>query len=148
MPSNKKIAGVDEVGRGCIAGPVVAAAVIFRKNIKLNSIKESKKISFKKRLEISEYIKKNSFFGIGIASVREIFQLNILKASLLAMKRAIVKLSVKPNIVLIDGIFAPRGIKNFKTIVKGDDNFESGVPESFNLLVKEIRALGLNIELN
>ena len=98
MPLNRKVAGVDEVGRGCIAGPVVAAAVIFRKNIKLNSIKDSKKISFKKRLEISEYIKKNSFYGIGIASVREILQFNILKASLLAMKRAINKLSVKPNI--------------------------------------------------
>ena len=124
MSKNKNIAGVDEVGRGCIAGPVVAAAVIFKEKIKLKSIKDSKKISFNNRYEISEYIKENSFYGIGIASVKEIARLNILQASLLAMKRALLKLSVKPGLVLIDGNFAPKGIKKFKTIINGDEKIK------------------------
>ena len=139
MPLNRKVAGVDEVGRGCIAGPVVAAAVIFKKNINTKSIRDSKKISFKERLVMSDYIKKNSFYSIGIASVREIFHLNILRASLLAMKRAIVKLSVKPNIVLIDGIFAPEGVKNFKTIVKGDEKIK--VISAASIIAKSYRDL-------
>ena len=69
------IAGVDEVGRGCLAGPVVSAAVIFKKGINLKILKDSKKISFKKREKISEHIKNNSYFGIGIASVEEILNL-------------------------------------------------------------------------
>ena len=72
-------AGVDEVGRGCLAGPVVSAAVIFKKGINLKILKDSKKISFKKREEISEHIKNNSYYAIGIASVNEILNLNILK---------------------------------------------------------------------
>ena len=63
------IAGVDEVGRGCLAGPVVSAAVIFKKGINLNLLKDSKKISFKKREEISKHIKDNSYFAIGVASL-------------------------------------------------------------------------------
>ena len=133
------IAGVDEVGRGCIAGPVVAAAVIFKKNINLKLIRDSKKISFKKRLEISNYIKKNSFYGIGLSSVREIFQLNILRASLLAMKRAVLKLSVKHNLVLIDGVFAPDGLINFKTIIKGDEKIK--VISAASIIAKSYRDL-------
>ena len=67
-------AGVDEVGRGCLAGPVVSAAVIFKKSINLNLLKDSKKISFNKREKISEHIKYNSYYAIGIASVEEIFK--------------------------------------------------------------------------
>ena len=120
----KKTAGVDEVGRGCLAGPVVSAAVILKENIDLKLIKDSKKINFKNRLKLAKYIKENSCYSIGVASVTEIFNLNILKASLLSMKRAIDKLSQKPGIVLIDGIFAPKGIKNFKTIIKGDEKIK------------------------
>ena len=68
-------AGVDEVGRGCLAGPVISAAVILKSGIKLNLLRDSKKISFKKREEISDHIKNNSFFAIGIASVDEILKL-------------------------------------------------------------------------
>ena len=75
------IAGVDEVGRGCIAGPVVAAAVILRESINLKILKDSKKISFNKREEIANHIKDNSYYAIGIASVDEILNLNILQAS-------------------------------------------------------------------
>ena len=115
------IAGVDEVGRGCLAGPVVSAAVIFKKGIDLKLLKDSKKISFKKRLDISEHIKSNSYFSIGVATVEEIFNLNILQASLLSMKRAIKSLSIKPGLTLIDGNFAPEGLKKFKTIINGDE---------------------------
>ena len=74
-------AGVDEVGRGCLAGPVVSAAVILKEGINLKLLKDSKKITFKKREEISEHIKNNSYFAIGIASVEEILNLNILQQS-------------------------------------------------------------------
>ena len=114
-------AGVDEVGRGCLAGPVVSAAVILKKSINIKLLKDSKKISFKKRVEISKHIKKNSFFAIGIASVEEILNLNVLQASLLSMRRAIKNLKVKPSLTLIDGGFAPIGIKNYKTIINGDE---------------------------
>ncbi len=117
-------AGVDEVGRGCLAGPVVSAAVVLKKSINLNLLKDSKKISFNKRKEISEHIKKNSYYALGIASVEEILNLNILQASLLSMKRAIEKLEIKPGITLIDGNFAPRGLTNYKTIINGDEKIK------------------------
>ena len=117
-------AGVDEVGRGCLAGPVVSAAVVLMKSINLNLLKDSKKISFNKREEISEHIKKNSYYALGIASVEEILNLNILQASLLSMKRAIEKLEIKPGLTLIDGNFAPKGLKNYKTIINGDEKIK------------------------
>ena len=117
-------AGVDEVGRGCLAGPVVSAAVTFKKGIDLNLLKDSKKISFNKRERISEHIKNNSYYSIGIASVNEILNLNILQASLLSMKRAIDQLIVKPGLTLIDGNFAPKGLKNYKTIINGDEKIK------------------------
>ena len=118
------IAGVDEVGRGCLAGPVVSAAVVLKKSINLNLLKDSKKISFNKREEVSEHIKKNSYYALGIASVEEILNLNILQASLLSMKRAIEKLEIKPGLTLIDGNFAPKGLKNYKTIINGDEKIK------------------------
>ena len=118
-------AGVDEVGRGCLAGPVVSAAVILNKNIDLKLLRDSKKINFKNRIKIAEHIKLNSHYAIGVASVEEILNLNILQAALLSMKRAINKLSIKPELVLIDGNFAPKGLKNFKTIINGDEKIKS-----------------------
>ena len=116
------IAGVDEVGRGCLAGPVFAAAVILNGNINTQDIKDSKKISFKKRIIISEYIKKNSIFAIGTASVEEIYKINILNASLLSMERALGKLKIKPSFAFIDGPFAPKKINiKCKTFIKGDE---------------------------
>ena len=117
-------AGVDEVGRGCLAGPVVSAAVILNNKIDLELIKDSKKINFENRLKIAAVIKKNSYYGIGVASVEEIFEINILQAALLSMKRAVDKLSKKPGLILIDGPFAPKGLKNYKTIVKGDEKIK------------------------
>tara|TARA_A100001015_G_scaffold293941_1_gene371150 strand:- start:1049 stop:1621 length:573 start_codon:yes stop_codon:yes gene_type:complete len=122
----KKIitAGVDEVGRGCLAGPVVSAAVILKDGINLELLKDSKKISFKKRLEISDHIKLHSHYAIGQASVEEILDLNILQASLLSMKRALNQLTVKPDLTLVDGNFAPSGLKNYKTIINGDEKIK------------------------
>ena len=118
-------AGVDEVGRGCLAGPVVSAAVVLKKGINLKLLKDSKKISFNKREKISKHIKENSYFAIGIASVEEILKLNILQASLLSMKRALDQLKIKPDITLIDGNFAPEGIKKYKTIINGDEKVKA-----------------------
>ena len=108
------------MGRGCLAGPVVSAAVVLKQGINLKLLKDSKKISFNKREIVSEHIKKNSHFAIGIASVQEILKLNILNATLLSMKRAVNQLLIKPDLTLIDGNFAPYGLKNCKTIINGD----------------------------
>ena len=117
-----KIAGVDEVGRGSLAGPVFSAAVILNKNIDIKDIKDSKKISFKKRILLSQYIKKNSIYAISSASVNEINKINILNASLLSMKRALLKLKFKPSIAYIDGIFSPKNLNiKCKTFIKGDE---------------------------
>jgi len=118
-------AGVDEVGRGCLAGPVVSAAVILKEGINLNLLEDSKTIAFRKRIEIAEHIKLNSIHAIGVSSVEEILNLNILQAALLSMKRAIDKLSIKPELILIDGNFAPKGLINFKTIISGDKKIKS-----------------------
>ena len=122
----KLLAGVDEVGRGSLIGPVYAAAVILNKSINTKILKDSKSLSKNKRKEISTYIKKNSIWAIGQASVREIEKINILQASLLAMKRAIIKLKKKPSLVLIDGNKLPN-IKNYnlKYIIKGDQKIPS-----------------------
>jgi len=114
----KLVAGVDEVGRGCLAGPVIAAAVILRKNIP--GLKDSKKLSKKKREELSLIIMKNSYFSFGSSSPKEIDKINILQASLLAMKRAILNLSVEPGKILIDGIHKPDLNTDTQTIISGD----------------------------
>ena len=117
----KLIAGVDEVGRGSLIGPVFAAAVILNTKINKKKLKDSKKLSKAKREILEKYIKKNSFWSIGYASIIEIEKLNILNASLLAMKRAIKKLKKKPKLVLIDGNKVPK-LQNYKikNVIKGD----------------------------
>jgi len=122
----KLIAGVDEVGRGSLVGPVFAAAIILNNKIDKKKLKDSKKLSKIKRKTLEKYIKKNSIWAIGSASKFEIEKLNILNASLLAMKRAIKKLKKKPKLVLIDGNKVPK-LQNYKikNIIKGDQK----VPE-------------------
>ena len=121
-----KIAGVDEVGRGCLAGPVFAAAVILNKSIDIKDIKDSKKIPFKKRILLSKYIKKNSTYAVGTASVKEINKINILNASILSMQRALDKLKLKPSVAYIDGLFSPKNVKmKCKTFIKGDEKIPS-----------------------
>jgi len=122
----KTIAGVDEVGRGSLIGPVYAAAVILNKSVNSKLIKDSKSISKNKRKKLFDYIKKNCICSIGKASIKEIEKLNILHASLLAMKRAIKKLKIKPSLVLIDGNKLPN-LKNYnlKYVIKGDQKIPS-----------------------
>ena len=120
------MAGVDEVGRGCLAGPVFAAAVILNIDINTKDIKDSKKIPFRKRILLSEYIKKNSIYAVGTASVEEINKINILNASLLSMKRALSKLKTRPSIAYIDGLFVPKNMKiKCKALIKGDEKIIS-----------------------
>ena len=122
----KIVAGVDEVGRGSLIGPVYAAAVILNKSINRKLLKDSKSLTKTKREVLSRYIKKNSIWAIGKSSVKEIEKINILQASLLAMKRAIKKLKKKPTLVLIDGNKIPK-IKSYKlrSIIKGDQKIPS-----------------------
>tara|TARA_Y100000817_G_scaffold214634_1_gene168745 strand:- start:200 stop:772 length:573 start_codon:yes stop_codon:yes gene_type:complete len=116
------IAGVDEVGRGSLVGPVYAAAVILKKKVNKKKLKDSKKLTKINRQILEKYIKKNSYWSIGSASLKEIEKLNILNASLLAMKRAIMKLKKKPGQILIDGNKIPK-IKNYnlKYVIRGDE---------------------------
>ncbi|MFL2851582.1 MAG: ribonuclease HII [Candidatus Pelagibacter sp.] len=122
----KIIAGIDEVGRGSLVGPVYAAAVILNKSINKKLLKDSKTLTKSRREILSKYVKKNSIWALGRASVKEIERINILNASLLAMKRAVKKLKKKPILVLVDGNKSPQ-IKNykFKTIIKGDQKIPS-----------------------
>ena len=114
------IAGVDEVGRGCLAGPVIAAAVVLKTYIP--DLTDSKKLSKKKREELSSTIMQNSYFSFGSASVEEIDSINILQASLVAMKRAILNLSIKPGKILVDGTHKPDLDIDTQTIIGGDSN--------------------------
>ncbi len=121
------VAGVDEVGRGSLFGPVVAAAVIVPASAMPQlieiGVKDSKQLSAKRRLELVEQIKKLApAYQISYASVREIARLNILHASLLAMRRAVVKLNVQPAICLVDGKQKIPSLSILqKNLIKGDE---------------------------
>lgn len=118
----KNICGVDEAGRGPLAGPVCAAAVIFPEGVTVDGVNDSKKLSAKKRDELFDKIKENALaYNIAFASVDEIEKINILNAAMLAMKRAVEGLSKKADFILIDGNKTPdfNGIPSI-AIVKGD----------------------------
>ena len=115
------ILGIDEVGRGCIAGPVVAAGVILNNNIDTSQINDSKKMSPSKREIIYNYLKENCKYVIKFSSVEEIEKLNILQASLLAMRRVINDMRYKFDHVIVDGNISPdASINNLTTIIGGD----------------------------
>ena len=121
------IAGTDEVGRGPLAGPVVAAAVILDYSDEIDGIRDSKKLSEKKREELFEIIiKKAISFGVTVTTNRVIDEINILQASLFSMRLSIGKLKVKPNLVLVDGNqIVPNLLIDQETIVKGDSKSAS-----------------------
>jgi ribonuclease HII len=122
MNDVKITAGVDEAGRGPLAGEVYAAAVILNPDDSIDGLRDSKKLSPKRRSDLSIQIKRRSLaWSISFASVEEIDELNILNATLLAMKRAVEGLNVSPDIALVDGNRAPslKEIEVF-TIIKGD----------------------------
>ena len=121
LNSVELLAGVDEVGRGPLAGPVVAAAVILDPEKPIMGLNDSKKISAKKRESVSNEIKANALaWSLGRAEVEEIDEINILQASLLAMKRAVELLKISPNIVAVDGQYTPDVNYEKIAIIKGD----------------------------
>lgn len=115
------ICGVDEAGRGPLAGPVCAAAVILPKHLQIPGLTDSKKLSDKKRRELFPIIQQQAIaYGIGLASEAEIDEINILQATFLAMRRALDQLSIRPEIALIDGNRETDFGLPVKTVVKGD----------------------------
>jgi len=115
------ICGVDEAGRGPLAGPVCAAAVILPPNAEIPGLNDSKKLTDKKRRELFPIIQEMAIsYGIGYASHEEIDEINILQATYLAMERALAQLSVRPDLALIDGNRAKDFGIPVKTVVKGD----------------------------
>ena len=117
------ICGVDEAGRGPLAGPVYAAAVILGPNFDIEGLRDSKKLSESKRYSLAAHIKKNAIaWSLGVCSASEIDELNIHQATLLAMKRAIEALgSYDLMKVMVDGLFCPKVDYPSEAIVKGDD---------------------------
>jgi len=117
------IAGVDEVGRGPLAGPVVTAAVILDPDNPISGLDDSKKLTEKRREQLEPIIKQNALaWALGRAEPEEIDQLNILQATLLAMKRAVEGLSIQPTHALVDGNQAPNLMCPVTTIIKGDQS--------------------------
>lgn len=120
-----RIAGVDEVGRGCLAGPVVAAAVILDPNRPIKGLRDSKKLSAKKRDELAQEIKEKALaWSVAAMGPEVIDKINILQATLEAMKAAVEKLPVEPDFVQVDGNKLPKWKWLSEAIVKGDDKVE------------------------
>ena len=117
----KVICGVDEAGRGPLAGPVCAAAVILPPNLEIPGLNDSKKLTDKKRRELFPIIKRSALaYGIAFASHEEIDEINILQATYLAMERAMASLAVKPDLALIDGNRSKDFGVPVKTVIHGD----------------------------
>lgn len=115
------IAGVDEVGRGPLAGPVLAAAVVLPPDVAIRGVDDSKKLTFEKRAELYEEIRAKALaIGVAGASTREVDRINILRASHLAMKRAIQRLGVAPQHVFVDGLPVPELGDGCTAVVDGD----------------------------
>ena len=134
-------AGCDEAGRGCLAGPVVAAAVILKKNADYPELNDSKQLTEKKRMQLRELVMKEALsYGIGIVTAEEIDKINILNASFLAMHRALDELKLQPELLLIDGNrFNPYKQVKHVCIVGGDAKYQSIAAAS--ILAKTTRDL-------
>lgn len=136
------IAGVDEVGRGPLAGPVVTAAVILNPNKPIPGLRDSKQLSEKQREKFSEIIQEAALcFAYGRAEVEEIDQLNILQASLLAMRRAVLNLSISPEEVWVDGNYCPVLPYPVKSIIRGDQTVPAISAASILAKVKRDREM-------
>lgn len=134
---NEVQVGVDEAGKGCMIGPVYSAAVIWDKNIDATDIKDSKKLSRKKRAIVREYIEKNAIdFGVGFATHTEVDEINISNATFLAMHRALSNLKTPFDRILVDGDrFKPFQCNAHTCVVGGDNKFVSIAAAS--ILAKE-----------
>ena len=139
--SDKIEAGCDEAGRGCLAGPVVAAAVILDKDKDYPELNDSKQLTEKKRMRLRELVMKEALaYGVGVVTAQEIDEINILNASFLAMHRALDQLSVRPELLLIDGNrFNPYKKVKHVCIVGGDAKYQSIAAAS--ILAKTTRDL-------
>ncbi|WP_028887227.1 ribonuclease HII [Tenacibaculum ovolyticum] len=120
-------AGTDEAGRGCLSGPVVAAAVILPKNFKHDLLNDSKQLSEKKRQELRPYIEEHALaYAVSFVSHEEVDEINVLQASITGMHRSIEQLSIQPKFIIVDGNkFKPYKETPHETIVKGDAKYMS-----------------------
>lgn len=125
--SNSIEAGCDEAGRGCLAGPVVAAAVILKNDANYPELNDSKQLTEKKRMQLRELVMNEAVsYGIGVVTAQEIDEINILNASFLAMHRALDQLTLQPELLLIDGNrFNPYKKVKHVCIVGGDAKYQS-----------------------
>lgn len=114
------VAGVDEAGRGPLAGPVVAAAVVFPPGVRIDGLGDSKALSEARREALFPIIRERTHCGVAVVSPRDIDEINILRAAMRAMREAVVALPVRPDIVLVDGNQFPKSGLREKTVVKGD----------------------------
>ena len=123
----KHEAGVDEAGRGSLAGPVTAAAVILGKNFKGKNLDDSKKLSQSKRLELKKLIEKNALaYSVAFVSSYEIDKNNILNSTFMAMHKSIEGLNIEPDFILVDGnLFKPYRDLKYKCIIKGDQKYQN-----------------------
>lgn len=136
------VCGIDEAGRGPLAGPVVAAAVILDPARPIAGLNDSKKLSERKRAALADLIRQNALaWCVAEASVEEIDRLNILQATLLAMQRAVAGLSVRPESALVDGNRCPRLDTPVEAVVKGDGKIASIAAAS--ILAKTVRDAGM-----
>ena len=130
--------GVDEVGRGPLAGPVVAAAVIFERGVRLEGVRDSKKISTRQRQELSDLIRRMAVsWAIGAATVAEVDKYNIHHATLLAMRRAVYGLNVVPTYLYVEGTVYPDVGCPGKAVVRADQNIH--VVAAASILAKVAR---------
>lgn len=142
--NHEVVFGVDEAGRGPLAGPVYAACVFLPLGVQIEGLKDSKKLSPTKREKIAREIKEKAYFySYGYASVEEVDSLNILNASLLAMERAIGKVPYKIDLCLVDGNKAPMLSCKVQTIVKGDDLMPSIAAASILAKTKRDEIMGI-----
>ena len=123
----KHEAGVDEAGRGSLAGPVTAAAVILGKNFKGKNLDDSKKLSQSKRLELKKFIEKNALaYSVAFVSSYQIDKNNILSSTFKAMHKSIEGLNIEPDFILVDGnLFKPYRDLKYKCIIKGDQKYQN-----------------------
>lgn len=127
LHSNKIEAGCDEAGRGCLAGPVYAAAVVLPHDFRNDLLNDSKQLSEKQRYALREVIEREAVtWAVGVVTNEEIDEINILRASILAMHRAVAQLKIRPEHLLIDGNrFIPYEDIPYTTVVKGDATYMS-----------------------
>jgi len=134
----RTIAGIDEAGRGPLAGPVVAAAVVLHEGDTISGVADSKSLTSKQRLQSDAKIRKLALdWSIGAATSSEVDEFNIHKASLLAMKRAVLGLRFHVDYVLVDGMYFPDILLDGETVIKGDERV--GVISAASILAKVFR---------